>query len=880
MVGDEPGGVVVYVGDAFPTVGEMDLESLQARIDRLPHAVRTYGVALGEESNLALLEGLSRRGGFASRVSDRTEAAEMAYRILADASIPVFEGVTYTIDGGVERLYPRGVQTIRVNEPIRILGRLTGEKDPELITVQGYFGGKPFTFELDPVIEEIDDHGDLRLRWATRRLEGLMVEGAGREAIVELGNRFSMVTPFNSILVPSGSPDNANYDIRSRGAGSTSVTSAPMPAVVDIDGEMAEPEMAYEVAMPAAKAKGDDEPTTGTAKLVVGNPTVKGDLDKAMVRNVVRKHLGELRYCHEQYADYPGQSGNVEVKFVISTSGAVQMASVASSTLSNSSVESCVTQAFKKWSFPAPGNGGIVIVTIPIAFKGSSGGALGGGIFAAMPAPGSTTTTSTSLTLTHSTTTTVDPSGPGGISANQKACLLASLTPIEDKITLWQERLGDSASASHAMEVWREATSRCELRTMKDRRALARVILSAVRGIPGRCSLVNSLSHQPAVAAYIRSKILASVTSPAQIDAVMTYCDGALTIGPDDLEKVLEKAKSSDARFKAVKELMALYPMDMDLELTLLSMLEDDGSEQRLAEAMRLAEELRHAPYATAMMRTRVGEFYMRNGLDDEARRTFSEIVEFSPFTPSARRLLGDLYRNYGWAEDAYRQYETLQAMVPEDESVLILMAEAAADAGRTDEALRLAERVSQSSSGSASTAEIARLFNAIRLALLRVEARSEGDEAKLKELMKRSRRAGVLRDTADLRVVLVWDHPDVKLKLFAQFEGSEIERASLVAPHFGCESLHEKEGSGEHIVQVVRDPTSIAKETKAKLYVLWHEGTENETLEVIDVQLTDEPKNKDEKVQKAWILKAPPGGAQETKPIKIELGSIKGLVK
>jgi Ca-activated chloride channel family protein len=443
---------------------------------------------------------------------------------------------------------------------------------------------------------------------------------------------------------------------------------------------------------------------------------------------------------------------------------------------------------------------------------------------------------------------------------------------LEEKVELWQERLGERATAGRAMTVWREAKRRCELRTMKDRRALARVILSRVRGIPARCELVQAMSGEPAVASYIRSKILASLTTPHRIALVMQHCDGAVLVGPEELEEVLAKAKSTEAKIKAVKALMALYPLDMELELTLLDLLEEEGSEERLAEAMRLARELRHAPYADERVRTRVGEFYMRNDREEEARRTFSEIVEFAPFSPGARRRLGDLYRNYGWSEDAYRQFETLWSMVPEDESTLILMAEAAADAGRTDEALRLAERVSQSGAHSGITADVARLFNAIRLARLRVAARAEGDEGKLKELMKRSRRAGVLRETPDLSVVLAWDHPDVKMKLFARYRGSEVQRAPMVAPHFGCEALHESESSGEVLVQVERDAESVRRETRGRLVVIWYAGTAEETVQVIDVVLDGEVGRKGELPSKAWLLSPPPGEAEPTEPLEFDL--------
>ena len=855
MVGDGPGGVVVYVGDAFPTVGEMDLETLEATIERLPHAVRIYGVALGDESNVALLQGLCRSGGFAGSVASRVEAAEMAYRVLADAAVPVLEHVRYEIDGGVERLYPRGGLTLRMTDPLGIIGRLTGEKDPESITVKGSHDGKPFEIRFEPVIEDIDDRGDLKRRWATERLTGLMEEGAGQEAIVELGNRYGLITPFNSILVPSGAPTTRTAEPLA-GASAVPAPSAPQPPV--------EYEVSEKPAMRVEAGAGAMGGITATPNA----PTVQGSLAPEVIRRVFKIHRGALQSCYDSNAAGSGISGEIVIKLVISASGTVEMAAVESSTLGNTDVEQCVAQAVRSWTFPAPSDGGIVIVSMPIAFSPKEASPWGGSIVADIATPVTTSTTSLSLTLTHTMTTGPGIGLEGGIGTQKKACLIASLTPLEDKIALWQERLGESATAARAMEVWSEAFRNCEVRTMQEKRALARVILAVVQGIPARCSLVKSLSGQPAVADYIRMKIIASVGSPAAVQQVMMYCDSAALIGPAELSKLLDRAKNPEAKIKVLKELIALYPLDLDLKLKLLDLLEDEGSKGRLAEAMRLAADLRHAPYANESIRSRVGEFYFRHDLKGEARRCFSEIVEFSPFAPAARRRLGDLYRNYGWYEDAYRQYETLQAMVPEDESVLVLMAEAAASAGRTDEALRLAERVSQSDTGAGSTADLARLFNLLRLASLRVEARAAGDEAKLKELVRRSRRAGVLRDAGDLRVILTWAHPDVRLKLFVKYEASEVERAKIVAPHFGCEALAEKESSGAALIQVVRDPASIVKETWGTMYVIWYEGTDKETLEVIPVTLKSKDKDKE---QVAWTLVQPPAKVVEAKPVKVD---------
>jgi len=41
------------------------------------------------------------------------------------------------------------------------------------------------------------------------------------------------------------------------------------------------------------------------------------------------------------------------------------MSKVASSTMGNSQVEDCIAKAVRRWTFPSPEGGGVVIVTYP-----------------------------------------------------------------------------------------------------------------------------------------------------------------------------------------------------------------------------------------------------------------------------------------------------------------------------------------------------------------------------------------------------------------------------------------------------------------------------------------------------------------------------------
>jgi len=113
----------------------------------------------------------------------------------------------------------------------------------------------------------------------------------------------------------------------------------------------------------------------GTApRIRSGAAMVKGSLSKEVIRRIVHRHINEVKFCYErQLAQRPDLSGRVAIKFIISGTGAVQMAAVADSTLGNAQVENCIAQAVRRWTFPQPEGGGIVIVTYPFQLTAPEG---------------------------------------------------------------------------------------------------------------------------------------------------------------------------------------------------------------------------------------------------------------------------------------------------------------------------------------------------------------------------------------------------------------------------------------------------------------------------------------------------------------------------
>jgi TonB family protein len=105
-----------------------------------------------------------------------------------------------------------------------------------------------------------------------------------------------------------------------------------------------------------------------------GNADVRGSLSKEVIRRVIQRHINEVRFCYEQELNSrPDLSGRVQVKFIISPSGAVQAANVENSSLGAARAEQCIAQAVRRWTFPAPDGGGIVIVSYPFVLEAAGG---------------------------------------------------------------------------------------------------------------------------------------------------------------------------------------------------------------------------------------------------------------------------------------------------------------------------------------------------------------------------------------------------------------------------------------------------------------------------------------------------------------------------
>ena len=113
----------------------------------------------------------------------------------------------------------------------------------------------------------------------------------------------------------------------------------------------------------------NSQKATPADDLVYEYPVVKGNLDESVIKDTIRKHWPDIRSCYKnELKNDPKLIGKIAVKFIISATGAVKSSKVQGTTVENETVESCVADQIKKIQFPAPQDGGIVIVTYPFLF--------------------------------------------------------------------------------------------------------------------------------------------------------------------------------------------------------------------------------------------------------------------------------------------------------------------------------------------------------------------------------------------------------------------------------------------------------------------------------------------------------------------------------
>ena len=202
-------GMVVYIGDGRPSVGEPDAEHLRRLIGRRVGGLPRLGaVAVGASADRWLLAKLVAGVGAVYEVGDRADAARAGAKLLADALQPTLRDVVLDLGPTIDRIYPREGRAVLAGSTVTVLGRLRG-KLPTHVGFR-FRDGSKLVAESRPIYRTAAPAGqDIIKRWVTARIEDIALRGEGIEPAIVLATENQLLTPWTSWFFPGESGSEA-----------------------------------------------------------------------------------------------------------------------------------------------------------------------------------------------------------------------------------------------------------------------------------------------------------------------------------------------------------------------------------------------------------------------------------------------------------------------------------------------------------------------------------------------------------------------------------------------------------------------------------------------------------------------------------------------
>jgi Ca-activated chloride channel family protein len=262
LEGDVPSGrlgLVLFVTDGEPTIGERNPEAIAARVNRRRGERRMFSFGVGADLNAALVERLAVEGRGTAQFVRPDESVERAVSIVASRlTSPVVTDIRIFADGvRLIKRHPSASADLFAGQDYVVLTRYDGSGSARL-RFEGQTSSGPVSWATRASFPESSrENAYIARLWATQRVGYLTAEkrksGGSREIddeIRQLGEKYAIPTEFTSYLVLE---PGMRRDMRSRGVDAvvTGAATAPPPPA------MARPESSrqFEAAREAAKQR-------------------------------------------------------------------------------------------------------------------------------------------------------------------------------------------------------------------------------------------------------------------------------------------------------------------------------------------------------------------------------------------------------------------------------------------------------------------------------------------------------------------------------------------------------------------------------------------------------------------------------------------------
>jgi Ca-activated chloride channel family protein len=353
--------VVVLLTDGY--LGNED--EVLAMAGRELGAARLFSFGVGSAVNRYLLEELAQLGhGAADVVRPDEDTARAVEHFRARIDRPLLTDVTVDWGGlAVKDVTP--LRDLFAGQPLVIAGHYD-TPGKSIVTVRATQAERKVSFPLAVELPERDaSFPQVPLVWARARvaeLERRLVRGEDEKIAGEirtLALRYGILTRYTAFVAV----DEASH---TRGASQKVAVPVEIPeglGAISSGGVGYGYGASYGMALTSHKVYAPE--VVASVAYVV-----RGHLDASMIRRVIHSHMNQVRFCYEkELQKLPSFGGRLELRFVIEASGKVSAAEIATSTMSNQAVQSCVADVFRSLEFPAVEGGGLVQVNYPLIFK-------------------------------------------------------------------------------------------------------------------------------------------------------------------------------------------------------------------------------------------------------------------------------------------------------------------------------------------------------------------------------------------------------------------------------------------------------------------------------------------------------------------------------
>jgi tetratricopeptide (TPR) repeat protein/Mg-chelatase subunit ChlD len=673
---------VIYVGDGVPTSGETGGEALIERLRRAlsTSRARLFTVGVGPHANRGLLQALARTGGGqAFQVDDAEAASERALRLVAALKTPTITDFEVDLGASLDELYESANGKVGDGQEVVFLAR-SHQELPQVVKVKGRLGGEAIAREYRVTPDRGISTAFVPRLWAAEqmtRLLGSAVDPEGlRGKIMQLGIEYGLMTPYTSILALESEQAYRQQGIPRRASALRGVRLSSL----DLHQETT---LAAELAQTAGAVLG-----YGCSKSEPGasapNPVGAAESKRKVGMEQAPVPSPPMRAPEEQAAKQMASADEGGPDSV----GAGSLASLSNMAKDDGDVPR--PAEIKERPRPA---------VVPPNKK--AGGARH------QPAPAKPA---------------IAPAPPAQsrdarLGQALQTCSDAAARPLWERVILWQKRLRTANGPQELIGRYLAARQSCELNDWRSEANFLYMLQYRINDEGSASMVLSFFRGEPEVQVYLARLILRRTVDPRLIAVVESVLFGD-QVNWANVDNELSALKSPIARLEKLRQIMVRSPNDPNGLLRLVRLL---IANNQLDDALLQGRRLRDSGLATPFVSRELGDVLARQKLDDEAVRTYSEIVEFDPDSLPSRRLLGDIYLAHGWYDPAYRQYKVLTEAAPQDTSAWLRLAAAAAGAGRVDEALRLERQVASSPGrpGPDDARRWAELWSAARLARL-----------------------------------------------------------------------------------------------------------------------------------------------------------------